>query len=43
MKTIPPYKPVNHGVESSDPSSSPEKDLEAASLIPLVSVLSSFQ
>lgn len=39
VKTIPPYKPVNHGVESSDPSSSPEKDTEAAALIPIVNIL----
>ncbi|XP_031621852.1 protein AF-10-like isoform X2 [Contarinia nasturtii] len=35
VKTIPPYKPVNHGIESSDPSSSPEKESETAALIPI--------
>ncbi|XP_055303674.1 protein AF-10-like isoform X2 [Sitodiplosis mosellana] len=37
VKTIPPYKPVNHGIESSDPSSSPEKETDAVpvALIPL--------
>lgn len=38
VKTIPPYKPVNRGVESSDPSSSPEKESENVSMIPLVSI-----
>lgn len=28
VKTIPPYKPVSHNVDTSDPSSSPEKDNE---------------